>query len=64
MMEAIVAKSYKRLIKAGRKAVGDVPAEVVPYLKEIAPELFGENGVGDFPNPAGHGASDQREGEI
>lgn len=39
-METLIARSYARLIKAGRKAIEDVPPNVVPYLRELAPELF------------------------
>lgn len=39
-METLIARSYARLIKAGRKAIEDVPAQILPALKEIAPELF------------------------
>lgn len=35
-----IAKSYIRLIKAGRKTVEDIPDEVLPYVRELAPELF------------------------
>lgn len=35
-----MAPRYMRLIKAGRKTIKDVPADVLPHLREIAPELF------------------------
>lgn len=39
-MEQVMARSYARLIKAGRKTLDDVPSDVMPYLRDIAPELF------------------------
>lgn len=39
-METIIARSYARLINAKRKTIDDVPAQILPVLKEIAPELF------------------------
>lgn len=41
-MEQVMARSYARLIKAERKTLDDVPPDVMPYLREIAPELFDE----------------------
>ncbi|MCI2241526.1 CD1375 family protein [Adlercreutzia faecimuris] len=42
-----IAKSYARLIRAGRKALAEVPAEIVPALREVAPDLFEEATDGD-----------------
>lgn len=36
----IMAPRYLRLINAGRKTLEEVPSEVIPYLRELAPELF------------------------
>lgn len=41
-MEKLIAKSYARLIKAGRRTLEDVPDGVMDALREVAPELFGE----------------------
>ena len=41
-MEKLIAKSYARLIRAGRRALADVPEGVVDALREMAPDLFGE----------------------
>lgn len=41
----IFAKSYARLIRAGRKTLGEVPAEILPALREVAPDLFEGEGV-------------------
>lgn len=41
--EAIIAKSYARLIENGRKNIEDVPEQIIPYLQEIAPHLFEDN---------------------
>lgn len=38
----IIAKSYARLIRAGRKALAEVPYEIMPALREVAPDLFAE----------------------
>lgn len=35
-----IAKSYMRLIRAGRKTIEEVPAEIIPALREVAPDLF------------------------
>lgn len=43
----IIAKSYARLIRAGRKALAEVPAEIVPALREVAPDLFEEAADGN-----------------
>ncbi len=40
-----IAKSYARLIRAGRKALDEVPAEMLPALREVAPDLFEGEGV-------------------
>ena len=45
-MDAI-AKSFIRLIKAGRKTVDDLPAQIRPRVEELAPELFGDGGADD-----------------
>lgn len=37
-----IAKSYARLIRAGRKALAEVPDEIIPALREVAPDLFEE----------------------
>ena len=34
-MEKIIAKSYARLILAGKKTIDDVPEKVKPYVEEI-----------------------------
>lgn len=41
-MERLIARSYARLIRAGRRTLADVPEGVVDALREIAPDLFGE----------------------
>lgn len=41
-MEKLIAKSYARLIRAGRRTLADVPDGVIDALREIAPDLFGE----------------------
>lgn len=41
-MEKLIAKSYVRLIKAGRRTLEDVPDGVMDALREVAPELFGD----------------------
>ena len=41
-MERLIAKSYARLIKAGRRTLEDVPDGVMDALREVAPELFGD----------------------
>ncbi len=41
-MEKLIAKSYARLIKAGRRTLEDVPDGVMDALREVAPELFGD----------------------
>ena len=46
-MNKAIAKSYARLIRAGRKALAEVPAEIVPALREVAPDLFEEAADGD-----------------
>ena len=35
-----IAKSYARLIRAGRKTLDEVPSEIIPALREVAPDLF------------------------
>lgn len=42
-MEARIAHSYARLIKAELKTIDDVPVDVLPYLRELAPELFDQD---------------------
>lgn len=34
-MNKIIAKSYARLIKAGRRTIEDVPAELVDLVNEL-----------------------------
>ena len=34
-MEKIIAKSYARLILAGKKTIDEVPERVKPYVEEI-----------------------------
>lgn len=34
-MEKIIARSYARLIRAGKKTIDDVPEKVKPYVEEI-----------------------------
>lgn len=34
-MEKIIAKSYARLILAGKKTIDDVPEKVKPYVEKI-----------------------------
>lgn len=34
-MEKIIAKSYARLILAGKKTIDDVPEKVKPYVEAI-----------------------------
>lgn len=34
-MEKIIAKSYARLILAGKKTIDDVPEKVKPYVEDI-----------------------------
>ena len=34
-MNKIIAKSYARLIKAGRKTIDDVPEELVDLVNEV-----------------------------
>lgn len=41
-MEKLVARSYARLIRAGRRTLADVPDGVMDALREMAPDLFGE----------------------
>lgn len=41
-MEKLIARSYARLIKAGRRTLEDVPDGVMDALREVAPELFGD----------------------
>lgn len=41
-MKKLIAKSYARLIKAGRRTLEDVPDGVMDALREVAPELFGD----------------------
>ena len=41
-MESLIARSYARHIRAGRRTLSDVPEGVVDALREIAPDLFGE----------------------
>lgn len=41
-MEKLIAKSYARLIRAGRRMLDDVPDGVMDALREMAPDLFGE----------------------
>ena len=38
-MEKIIAKSYARLIKAGRKTMDDVPEKIKPYMEAAMTEL-------------------------
>lgn len=40
-MERLIAKSYARLIRAGRRTLEDVPDGVMDALAEVAPDLFG-----------------------
>lgn len=40
-MEKLIAKSYARLIRAGRRTLSDVPDGVMDALRKIAPDLFG-----------------------
>lgn len=42
-MEKLIAKSYARLIRAGRRTLEDVPDGVMDALREIAPDMFGED---------------------
>ena len=42
-----IAKSYARLIRAGRKTLGEVPSEIIPALREVAPDLFEVTADGD-----------------
>lgn len=37
-MNKIIAKSYARLIKAGRKTIDDVPEELLALVKELLEE--------------------------
>lgn len=39
-MERLIARSYARLIRAGRRTLDDVPDGVMDALREIAPDLF------------------------
>lgn len=41
-MEKLIAKSYARLIRAGRRTLDDVPDGVMDALREIAPDLFSD----------------------
>lgn len=41
-MSNIIAQSYARLVKAGRRTVKDIPPKMVDAVKAIAPELFEE----------------------
>ena len=40
MTNKAIAKSYARLIRAGRKTLNEVPDEIIPALREVAPDLF------------------------
>ena len=42
-----IAKSYARLVRAGRKTLDEVPAEIIPALREVAPDLFEVTADGD-----------------
>lgn len=39
-LHMIAAASYARLIKSGSKTIADVPEAALPFLRQIAPELF------------------------
>lgn len=41
-MEKLIAKSYARLIRAGRRTLDDVPDGVIDALCEMAPDLFSD----------------------
>ena len=43
-MNAIIAKSYARLIKAGRKTIDQVPADLVELVKAQFPEGYFDGG--------------------
>ena len=42
-MRQLIVRSYARLIRAKRKSLEDVPDGVMDALREIAPDLFGED---------------------
>lgn len=42
-MRQLIVGSYARLIRAKRKALEDVPDDVLDELRKTAPDLFGDD---------------------